>query len=80
MNNFILTPIGGKIMGFFKTIKEKEDRRKERKKFKLEIQRRNEKRRITFQEQNKKNKEIRNFYHERLNEERRLREKRNSED
>jgi hypothetical protein len=67
-------------MGFFKTQKEKEERRKERKKLKLEIRKRNEIRRITFQEQNKKNKEMRNFYRERLIEERRLREKKTFQD
>ena len=62
-------------MGFFKTQEEKEERMKERKKLKVEIQRRNESRRKTFQqEQNKKNEAMRNLYRERIREERRLRE------
>ena len=55
-------------MGFFKTKEEKE-----------KIQKRNESRRKAFQEQNKKNEEIRNLYRERIREERRLRENKNPE-
>ncbi len=40
-------------MGFFKTQEKKEERMKERKKLKVEIQRRSESRRKAFQEQNK---------------------------
>ena len=67
-------------MGFIKTREEKEQRLKERQKLKLDIQRRNESRKRAIQEQNKKNEEIRKLYRERVNEERRLREIRNSED
>jgi len=55
-------------MGFFKTKEEKE-----------KIQKRNESRRKAFQEQNKKNEEIRNLYRERIREERRLRDNKNPE-
>jgi hypothetical protein len=67
-------------MGFFKTQEEKEEGRQEREKLKVEIQSRNESRRKASQEQYKINEEIRNLYRERIREERRLREKRNSED
>ena len=67
-------------MGFFKTQKEKAEGGKERKKLKVGVQRRKGSRRKAFQKQNKKNEEMRNLYRERIREERRLREKRNSED
>ena len=61
-------------MGFLKTKEEKDKRKAEKEKIKVMIRHRNESRRKAFQEQNKKNREISNLYHERSMEERRLRE------
>ena len=62
-------------MSFFKTKPEKDNR----KKVKLETQKRKESRKKQHIEQNKKNQEIKAFYRDRLNDERRLIEKKKSE-